>query len=350
LGWRRFAVRPGGFGLVVALLTLALAVSIVLAAALGPADISPATAWRIVLARSTSLPMTADWPASQERIGWDIRLPRAILACLVGASLSVVGATLQAMVRNPLADPTILGGTAGAAVGAVAVIVLGWSFAGAYSLAAAAFAGALVAFAAAFALARAGGRLTPVRLVLAGIAVGYVLSAATSLLIYLAGSANAAQSAMFWLLGALGGARWDLLLLPAIPLLVGTLFLLGRARALDALLFGDETATSLGVPPEPLRRLLFVVVAGLTGVSVALAGGIGFVGLVVPHAVRLLAGSRHRRLLPLSALVGALFLLWADVLARLLIAPQEIPIGVVTALVGAPVFALLLRREASSAS
>ncbi|MCE2459088.1 MAG: iron ABC transporter permease [Dehalococcoidia bacterium] len=345
-----YVVRPlriAGFGFAAALgvLCVALAVSIVLAVTLGPADIFPMTAWRIGIHQLWPDVASADWPAAHERIVWHIRLPRALLAVLVGATLSVVGTVLQAMVRNPLADPTILGGTSGAAAGAVSVMVLGWAFAGMYTLSVAAFAGGLIGYGLAFLLASSSGGLSPLRLVLAGIAVSYLFAAVTSMLIFISEQSHTARIALFWMLGALGGARWDQLGLPALLLVIGLVYLLAQARALNLLLFGDETATSMGVPPDRLRRVLFVVVALLTGTSVALAGGVGFVGLVIPHAARMVVGSDHRRVLPLAALVGALFLLWSDVLARLVIQPRELPIGVITALVGAPVFALLLRSR-----
>ena len=334
-----------GFAAVLAGLCVVLAVSIVVAVTLGPADISPTTAWRIGIHQFWPDAVSAGWPGAHERIVWHIRLPRAILAVLVGATLAVVGTVLQAMVRNPLADPTILGGTSGAAAGAVSVMVLGWAFAGIYTLSVAAFVGGLIGYGLAFLLASSSGGLSPLRLVLAGIAVSYLFAAVTSMLIFISEQSQTARVALFWMLGALGGARWDQLGLPAILLVAGLVNLLAQARALNLLLFGDETATSMGIPPDRLRRVLFVVVALLTGTSVALAGGVGFVGLVIPHAARMVVGSDHRRVLPLAALVGALFLLWADVLARLAIQPRELPIGVITALVGAPVFALLLRSR-----
>ncbi len=334
-----------GFASVLVALSVALAVSIVLSVTLGPADISPVTAWLIGIHQFWPDAVSVDWPAAHERIVWHIRLPRALLAVLIGATLAVVGTVLQAMVRNPLADPTILGGTSGAAAGAVSVLVLGLAFAGIYTLSVAAFAGGLIGYGLAFLLANSSGGLSPMRLVLAGIAVSYLFAAVTSMQIFLSEQNQTARIALFWMLGALGGARWDQLGLPTVLLVAGLVYLLAQARALNLLLFGDETATSMGAPPDRLRRVLFVVVALLTGTSVALAGGVGFVGLVIPHAARMVVGSDHRRVLPLAALVGALFLLASDVLARLVIQPRELPIGVITALVGAPVFALLLRSR-----
>ena len=342
---RRRGMAGLGLAAVLVALCVALILSIVLAVTLGPADISPGTAWRIGIHQFWPDAVPADWLAAHERIVWHVRLPRALLAVLVGATLAVVGTVLQAMVRNPLADPTILGGTSGAAVGAVSVMVLGWAFAGTYTLPVAAFTGGLIGYGLAFLLANSSGGLSPLRMVLAGIAVSFLFSALTSMLIFISEQSQTARLALFWMLGALGGARWDRLGLPAALLVIGLVYLLARARALNLLLFGDETATSMGVPPDRLRRVLFVVVALLTGTSVALAGGVGFVGLVIPHAARMVVGSDHRRVLPLAALVGALFLLWSDVFARLVIAPRELPIGVITALVGAPVFALLLRSR-----
>ena len=334
-----------GYAAVLAGLCVALIVSIVFAVTLGPADISPITAWRIGIHQFWPDAVSADWTAAHERIVWHIRLPRALLAVLIGATLAVVGTVLQAMVRNPLADPTILGGTSGAAAGAVSVMVLGWAFVGIYTLSVAAFAGGLIGYGLAFLLANSSGGLSPLRLVLAGIAVGFLFSAVTSMLIFISEQSQTARVALFWMLGALGGARWDQLGLPALLLVAGLIYLLAQARPLNLLLFGDETATSMGAPPDRLRRVLFMVVALLTGASVALAGGVGFVGLVIPHAARMVVGSDHRRVLPLAALVGALFLLGSDVLARLVIQPRELPIGVITALIGAPVFAVLLRSR-----
>ena len=225
--------RPGGlaglgFAAVLVALCLALALSIVLALTLGPADITPVAAWRIGIRQFWPDAVSADWLAAHERIVWYVRLPRALLAVLVGATLAVVGTVLQAMVRNPLADPTILGGTAGAAVGAVSVMVLGWAFAGIYTLPVAAFAGGLIGYGLAFLLANSSGGLSPLHLVLAGIAVSFLFSALTSMLIFISEQNQTARVALFWMLGALGGARWDQLGLPAILLIAGLVYLLAK--------------------------------------------------------------------------------------------------------------------------
>ncbi len=342
--WSADERRRLPFGFVLAGLGFGVVLSVVVAVAIGTADIAPSDAWRIALNQLFGVG-DPSWSGAQERIVWDIRLPRALLAVLVGSSLAVSGTALQAMVRNPMADPTILGGTSGAGVGAVLVLVLGIRIGGQSALSLAAFAGCLFGFGLSFLLARSNRRLSPLRLVLAGIAVSYLLSAVTNMVIFMSGNDNALNSVLFWMLGGLGRARWDNLLIPTVVLVVAGATLIGMARPINALLFGDETAASLGMPPDALRRRLLVIVAALTGVSVAIAGGVGFVGLVVPHAARILTGADNRRVLPLAAVIGALFLLWADVLARTLIAPGELPIGVITALVGAPVFAFLLRSS-----
>jgi len=342
----RGARRRGGFGLALALLAAALVVTVVVAVGSGPVAIPMGKVWRIVAARAWPGLDDGSWTAAQSQIVWQVRLPRVLLAAVVGAGLAVVGTTLQALVRNPLADPYVLGITSGAAVGAVGVILLGWSAFGVYSLSASAFLGALGAFALVFAMAQRHGRLSPMRMVLAGVAVSYLLSAVTSFLIFWADTDGIkARSVLFWLLGGLGGARWSHLGLPAAAVAAGTAALALQARRLNALVMGDETATSLGVRVDRFRRQLFVLASLLTAVLVAVSGGIGFVGLMMPHACRLLVGPDHRRVLPVALLGGALFLVWADLAARTVAAPEELPLGIVSALAGAPFFLYLLRRR-----
>ena len=201
-------------------------------------------------------------------------------------------------------------------------------------------------------LARLGGGLSPARLILAGVAVAYTMSALTSFLVFMARTTSdqgVAQAVLFWLLGSLGGARWSQLWLPASAVLAGTLLLMLQARSLNALLVGDETAATLGIDLRRFRRQLFVLSALLTGVIVSVAGGIGFIGLMVPHAVRMLIGADHRRVLPVAMLLGATFLIWADVLARTVASPQELPIGIVTALFGTPFFVVIMRHRGRAA-
>lgn len=199
-----------------------------------------------------------------------------------------------------------------------------------------------------FVLAHQGGRLWPLRLILSGVAVSYVFSAVTNFIVFRADDAEQVRSAQFWMLGGLGGASWEQLKVTALVLFGGMIFLVLQARSLNSLLMGDQTATTLGVDTSRLRRMLLVLTALVTGVMVAVSGGIGFVGLMVPHMVRLMVGSDHRRMLPLTLVLGAIFLVWADVAARSVVAPAELPIGVVTSLIGGPFFIWLMSRQSRS--
>lgn len=280
----------------------------------------------------------------QDSIVWQLRAPRVLLGALVGAGLALVGTALQAVTRNPLADPHLLGVSSGAAFGAVVVVLYLGEFAGLLSLPLAAFAGALTSMLLVLAIASRSGRLESERLLLAGVAVSFVMMAASNLLLYL-GNPHAASSVLFWMLGGLGLARWELLWLPALCLALALAVLLGLGRALNALMAGEQSAVSLGLEPRRVRLLVFVVASLLTGVLVSLSGAIGFVGLMLPHVARFLVGAEHRRVLPVAALLGALFLVWVDVAARTWLAPQDLPIGIVTAAIGGVFFVALLRRR-----
>lgn len=281
-----------------------------------------------------------------DTIVWQLRVPRTVLAAIVGAGLALAGTAMQTLVRNPLADPYLLGVSSGAGVGAAAVITSGvFAGAGLWALSAGALAGALLAAAAVFIIAIAQGGLTPLRLVLTGTVLGSAFAAFSSYLVFRSSDPAAAQSVLFWLLGSLSGADWTRILLPATVVAVCAGALMLAANWLDALNLGPDAAASIGVPVRELRIALFILLAVLVGVLVAVSGGIGFVGLVVPHAARLLVGPRHRILLPTSALCGAIFLVAADAATRVLVRPTEIPVGVLTGLIGAPAFLLLMGRR-----
>ncbi|MFD7080570.1 FecCD family ABC transporter permease [Streptomyces sp. NPDC059918] len=330
---------------VVVLLVAALLASAVAGLALGPVRIAPGRVLDIVLGGP------GQRTGAFASIVWDVRMPRVLLGAVVGAGLAVAGTVLQALVRNQLADPFLLGASSGASLGAVLVIVLGAGAAGAAGglgaagVPAAAFAGSMGALVAVYAMARRGGTMTTGRLILAGVAVQYILSALTSLVLVLAAHPDQIRSVLFWTLGGLGGARWDELALPAAALLVGTVLLTALARPLDLLLAGEEGARTLGLDTGRFRAAVFVLTSLVIGVLVAYSGAIGFVGLMVPHAARMVVGAGHRALLPVAALGGAVFLTLADLLARTAAAPEEIPVGVVTALVGGPFFLWMLRRS-----
>lgn len=274
-----------------------------------------------------------------------LRAPRVVLAFLIGGGLSLSGAVFQALLRNPLAEPYILGVSGGAAVGAVTVIALGITVLGSWLLPLAAFAGALFAIVLVFRVASAAGQALDVRvLLLAGVVVGAFFSAVIAFLLSVS-DAETIRSAVLWMMGSLAGAGWTDVAIAAVYTLPCALLLIGLARALNAISVGEETALYLGVEVERVKKIAFGVASLITAAGVAIAGIIGFVGLVIPHGLRLLVGSDHRTLLPLSFLTGAAFLTLADALARVVLAPVEIPIGVVTAFVGVPVFLVLLRRR-----
>ncbi|MDT9698087.1 iron ABC transporter permease [Streptomyces sp. P17] len=326
------------------LLGVALLAALTAAVAWGSTSIPPGEVWSVVWRRLTG---ETPRPGTNDLIVWQLRVPRALLAALVGAGLGLVGTAMQALVRNPLADPYFLGISNGASLGAVAAIVLGLGAGGSLGLglSGAAFAGALATFALVWAIARRGGGFAPLRLVLAGVATGQFLSGFTSYLVLQAGDEQQTRSVLFWLMGSLSGANWPLLAAPAVAVPVVLLLLQARARGLNALLMGDETAAGLGIDVLRLRRELFAVTSLLTGVLVAVSGAIAFVALMVPHACRLVVGGDHRRLLPVSALFGALLLVVVDIVCRTAMDTQELPVGVVTSLIGAPALLYLLDRR-----
>lgn len=283
--------------------------------------------------------------ATAQTIVLQLRLPRAAMAALVGGGLALSGAVFQALLRNPLAEPYILGVSGGAAVGAVAAIALGWTAHAPWTLPLAAFAGAVGAIALVFRIALGVGRALDTRvLLLAGVIVGAFFNAVILLLLTLS-DMETFRSAVFWMMGSLSGASWSAAGLLAIYLIPAAALLLALARPLNLLAMGEETALYLGTRVERVKAVAYVVASLLVAAAVAGSGVIGFIGLIVPHAVRLLWGSDHRLLLPASFLAGAGFLLLADTAARTVAAPTEVPVGVVTALVGVPIFVVLLTRS-----
>ncbi|MFJ9313357.1 iron chelate uptake ABC transporter family permease subunit [Pimelobacter simplex] len=339
--------RPGTGLAAGAALAVVLAATVVVAVGIGSVHVPAGDVVDVVL-RRVGVPVDGV-TLIDDRIVWQLRMPRVVGAAATGAGLALAGAVLQSLTRNDLADPYLLGISGGATVGAVAVIVLGvgvGSLGGSAALGAAAFVTALVALLLVLALATGrSGDLPPARTVLAGVAVGQMCAAFTSFAVMMSGDHDAARRVLAWTMGSLAGVRWlgaGVLVVVALVALVG---IVAHAADLDAFAFGDSSAASLGVSIRRTRWVLLVGTALLTACLVAYTGAIGFVGLVVPHVVRLVCGPLHRRLLPLSALAGAVLMIWADTLARSLIDGQEIPIGVVTAVLGAPLFAYLLRRE-----
>ncbi|WP_084356589.1 FecCD family ABC transporter permease [Mycolicibacterium wolinskyi] len=317
-----------------------LLLSIMAAILIGPADLGVRDVYAVIAQHLWG--HAAEVAPIDDGIVWELRLPRALLASICGAGLAICGAVLQSMMRNPLADPFMLGISSGASTGAVLVVITG--IGGALSLSAGAFAGALTAFVLVLILAAAAGGGQD-RVVLAGVAGTQLFSAITSFIVFSSADAQQTRGVLFWLLGSLGGANWDQVALCGAVCALGLVICWTQSDALDAFAFGHDAAASLGVPVMRVRVLLLVTTALLTAVLVSAAGAIGFVGLVLPHAARIIVGPAHRRLLVVTALAGAIFLVWVDTAARTVFAPQELPVGVVTALVGVPIFVLILARR-----
>ncbi|MEE1890934.1 FecCD family ABC transporter permease [Pseudomonas carassii] len=318
----------------------ALCLAMLAGVAIGETRISAEVVWQVLANQLWQAGHALD--PIDAGIVWNYRLPRTLVAAACGAGLATCGVILQALLRNPLAEPYLLGLSAGASTGAVAVGLFGLGGA-VLSLSAGAFIGALAAFALVLVLSRASGsRHDNAQVILAGIAGSQLFNALTAFLITKSATAEQARGILFWLLGNLSGVRWPAVWLALPVALIGLAVCLWHRRALDAFTFGADSAASLGVPVRHTQWLLISCTALVTAVMVSIVGAIGFVGLVIPHALRLLFGPGHSRLLPASALGGALFLIVADILSRTLIAGQVIPVGVVTALIGAPVFALIL--------
>ena len=280
-------------------------------------------------------------------IVWDYRLSRALVAASAGASLALCGTVLQALLRNPLAEPYVLGISAGASTGAVSVMILGLGY-GILGLSSGAFIGAVVAFLLVGVLA-AGAGGTSERIILCGVAGSQLFNALTSYIVTTSANAEQARGVLFWLLGSLSGVRWPDVYLSVPVALAGFVVCLAHVRALDAFAFGTDAAASLGIAVRRVQFTLLAVTAAMTASVVSMVGSIGFVGLVIPHAARFLVGPAHGRLLPATALGGAIFMVGADIVSRIIIPQQILPIGVVTALFGAPAFAIILYRVRRSA-
>ena len=323
--------------LIVLIISLSIAVSV------GAVAVPTATVWSVLLNKISPGVLEQTWSQGREAIVWDIRFPRALLAIMVGAGLALVGASLQAVTRNQLADPHLLGISSGGAFGAIYALLHSGLFLGVLTVPLLAFAGALGATVIVLGVTYFADATSADRLVLAGVAVSFAIMAGANGLIFL-GDPRASHTVVFWMLGGLGLAQWDQLIYPLAILLGCGAWLVSQSAKLNALTVGDETAATLGIPVMRFRLSIFVVGALITGVMVAFSGIIGFVGLMVPHISRMIIGGNYVNVLPASAIIGAIFLLWADITARTIMAPEDIPIGIVTGLVGGIFFVWLLGR------
>ena len=332
-------------GLRMLLLAAALALTPILTITIGAAAVPVDQVIGVLLSHIPGLDVTITWDRSIDAIVWETRLPRIIAGIAVAVILGVSGVVLQALVRNALAEPYVLGVSSGASTGAaLAIIVLGTQLAGIVGLIA--FGGALLATM--LVLAIAGRTQAPLQLILGGLGVGFSFQAITNLIVFSSDSPETARSVMFWILGSLARVGWESIPLIVVTAVALSLLMVLCGPILDALASGDRTAQAVGVEPGRARVLLLIPVSAAIAVAVATAGGIGFVGLVVPHLVRSFIGPAHRLLVLGSALAAGLFLVWADAFARIAFAPSEVPIGVVTGLIGAPFLVLLVRRQGSS--
>ena len=322
---------------------VALFVSILFSITLGPLSGSMTDAWRVV-AFKLGLSSTPEGVTLLEQNAiWELRMPRALLAAVAGAALAICGAVLQSLLRNGLADPYLLGISSGASAGAV-VVVLTASTAASFVMASGAFAGALAAFSLVLLLAWAAGNGNH-NIILAGVAITQLFSALTSFLSMFSADANTTRGVLFWMLGSVASSSWQTVALSAAIFAVSFVVLFCHSTALDAFTFGADSAASLGINVKRVRMVVIGVASLLAATIVSSSGAIGFVGLVLPHAARLMVGTGHRRVLPVSAALGAILLVWVDALGRTVAVPVEIPVGVITALVGVPLFIALLIKQ-----
>lgn len=334
-------MRKAGACLIAVALLLA---SITFAVGVGAVSIPAEIVWGVVIDRLAPGSVDVSWTKGRSAIVWDIRFPRALLALLVGGGLAAVGAGLQAVTRNPLADPHLLGISAGGAFGAILALLHTGLFLGLLTVPLLAFLGALMATAMVLLVSNFAAATSADRLVLTGVAISFIIMAGANILIFL-GDPRATHTVVFWMLGGLGLAQWSHLIYPLAVLLPCFLWLYLRSGDLNAMTIGDETASTLGINVVRFRLSVFVAGALITGVMVAFSGMIGFVGLMVPHIARLIVGGDYRILVPVSAFLGGLFVLWADIIARTIMAPEDMPIGIVTGLVGGCFFVWLLKRR-----
>lgn len=336
------------YRIAIPVLLAALILSLLWAVTIGSVDLAMGDVYRVILYKIFGIGDPEVYgKGSLSDIIWFVRLPRLVLAIGIGIALSISGSVMQAIVKNPLADPYVLGVSSGASLGATLAILLGvGSSLGSGYVGIVAFAGAFLVSLAVVALANVGGRATSVKLILSGTALSAICGAVSNFVLYVINSSSGAVEAVIrWTLGSLAAAKWETNILMLVVAVAGTLFFWTQHRTLNLMLLGDESAITLGTDLHRWRIIYLLIASLMIGFAVYTAGIIGFVGLIVPHAVRILFGTDHKKLIPISALLGALFLLWADVLCRVILPRKELPIGILTAMVGAPVFIYLMARK-----
>lgn len=337
--------KKEGFHFWVIALSMILVITIIGAIAIGSTYIEPGIVYKVLLNKLyDGVLFESNLNSMYESIIWEIRLPRVLLGAICGGGLALCGVLMQCVTKNPISEPYILGISSGASCGAVAIIVLGGaSGLGITTITTGAFIGSILSGVIVFAVGTQMGRTTSTtRLVLSGMAISTIFSSLTNLLIYFAKNSNQAKNALFWTIGSLGGAKWDVLLIPFLVLVLVIVLSFIMSKSLDILLLGDDSAVILGINVKLIKSIIIILATLLTSTLVAITGAIGFIGLVVPHICRTICGSDHKKLIVLSSLIGAIFLILCDVLARGLLPPIEIPIGIITSLVGGPFFLYLI--------
>ncbi len=336
--------------LVVIGLLVAIVFSVCFSASVGQANIPLSQTFNVIMNKiSNGMIGSLDGiPNAFVSIIWQVRMPRVIFAVFIGIALAVSGAVMQALVQNPLADPYILGISSGASLGATFAILIGFgggTIFAQFGLAFSAFMGAVIASLAVLILSSIGGRMTSMKLVLSGSVISALCGSFSSIIVYFANNAEGMKTVTFWAMGSLTSSSWSKVPMLAIVVSIITIFFLFQHRILNTMLLGDEAATTLGIPLSKYRKFYMVLTSLLTGVVVAYSGMIGFIGLIIPHIVRGLIGSDHKRLVLLTALIGSLFLIWADVISRVIIKNVELPIGIITAMIGAPMFIYIIVKK-----
>ena len=337
---------PMYIGVVLTLLVI-LVGSIMISVTLGSAKISVSEVYKVLGYKLLGIKAYSEYSIGpMHDVVWVIRFPRVVLAIAIGMSLSISGVVMQAIVKNPLADPYILGISSGASLGATFAIMLGFgAVLGGNFVGVMAFIGALLVSFGVLLLANIKGSATSSKLILAGMALSAVCSSFSNFIIYIANDKTGMQSVTYWLLGSLAGAKWetDIIILPIV--IIACLFFWSRYRVLNLMLLGDDVSITLGTDLHKPRHIYLIITSIMIGLSVYCAGVIGFVGLIIPHAVRMIFGTDHKKLIPISALVGSIFMIFADALSRIIIPNSEIPIGILISMVGAPVFIYLMVKK-----
>ena len=330
------------------LLAILSVITIILATGMGAVWITPSSSAKILLSKIPIIDdfIKQDWLPVEYNIIINLRLPRVLLGMIVGASLSVCGVAMQALVRNRLADPFVLGVSSGASAFATLGMLFGtFSVFGIYYLPISAFIGSLATITIVYAISRVKGRINITHLLLSGVVLSMIMDNLTSIIKLSAPNALGLHNAEFWMSGSLAGAKWEYLTLPLAILLICIVILMLNHRGLNLLLLGEESAGALGANVGRLQKLLVIIASLMAGVTVSVSGCIGFVGLIVPHFTRLLVGSDHKKVLPVSALLGGILVVWVDVIGRIIIAPEELPAGILTAVIGGPIFIWLLKKN-----